>query len=78
MPSNQAEPYQRRLRTGRLLPLTGSGDDKSQEKTGRTDSCEEAPDRQQDDALHGRSGEFHAGWMINRRQMDVLWLAFGA
>lgn len=70
MPSNQAEPYQRRLRTGRFA-LTGSEDDKSQ-RIGGMDSCEEAPERQQDDTLDRRSSTFCAGRMINRRQMDVL------
>lgn len=60
MPSNQAEPDQRRLRTGRL-PLTGSEDGKSQQMGGMA-PCEEAPERQQDDTEDRRiSKSWQAG-----------------
>ena len=69
LPSNQAEPDQRRLCAGRF-PLTGSKGDKSQQMSGMA-SCEEAPERQQDDTLDRRSSKFCAGWMNNRQQMDA-------
>lgn len=67
LPSDQAEPYRRSLRTTRFA-LTGSEGNKSQQIGG----MEEAPERQQDDTFDRRISESGAFWMINRRQMDML------